>query len=384
MNKKEVAEIKRNFSSKSGYFVINAISTAYIDGHKNIRNINTQSTVTMPSDEFDALSDTLKCVLSTSVGKAFIEYDFPNEAYNENQSQYLLYNVVKTGLQNSEAIADLLGHIAQNLVYESEYSIIIGHATYTVRLKNKNDEFNEDSVDYNFIICAICPSARGCDGFIFNEQSGEISKKDRPSLAIAKKPTDGILYPTFSMRSPDVNHVMYYTKNPKKPNTSVVEDVLGCRFIMSAENERDGFYTTLQNTMGDELGFDMIGAINEKLEEIIELNKNETEVPTVDCEDIKNILMEIGVKEQDIAALPAIYKETIGDNRLTVSNLVDSKTVVSLPDITVNIKNSARDKFKTAVIGGRNVLLIDLDDPYVEINGLSTKIADIKEVATVG
>lgn len=384
MNKKEVAEIKRNFTGKSGYFVINAISTAYIDGHKNIRNINTQATVTMPSDEFETLSDTLKCVLSTSVGKAFIEYDFPNEAYNENEPQYLMYNIVKTGLENASAIADFLNHIAQKLVYDSEYSVVIGHATYTVRLKNKNDDFNEDSVDYNFIIVAICPCARGCDGFIFNEQSGEIAKKDRPSLAIAKKPTDGILYPTFSMRSPDVNHVMYYTKTPKKPNTSVVEDVLGCKFIMSAENEKEEFFTILQDTIGDELGFDMIGAINEKLEEIIELNKNETEVPTIDCADIKNILMEIGVREQDLAPLETIYKENIGENRLTVSNLVDSKTVVSLPDITVNIKNSARDKFKTAVIGGRNVLLIDLDDPYVEINGLSTKIADIREVETIG
>ena len=176
---------------------------------------------------------------------------------------------------------------------------------------------------------------------------------------------------------------LYRKLTGKKPNTSVVEDVLGCKFVMSAETEKEGFFTVLQDTIGDDFGFDMIGAINEKLEEILEENKNETEVPTIGSNDIKEILMEIGVKEKDVAPLTEIYSQNIGENRLTVSNLVDSKTVVSLPDITVNIKNSARDKFKTAVIGGRTVLIIDLDDPYVEINGLSTKIAEIKEEMTV-
>ncbi|GHU54892.1 hypothetical protein FACS1894132_10200 [Clostridia bacterium] len=376
MNKKEVAELKRNFNDKSGYFTLNCISTAYIDGHKDILNINTRSTVAMPSDEFESLSEILKCVLSTSIGKALIEYDFPNETYEEGQPQSLLYKIVETKLQSAEAIYNFLKQIADKLYYEFCYSVIIGYCTYTVRQKNKNDEYNEEDEEYNFIVTAICPAQRGCDGFIFNEDENEIAKKTKPSLAISKKPTDGLLYPTFSMRSPDVNHVMYYTKTPKKPNTSMVEDVLGCRYVMSAETEKEEFYSVLQNTLDDDLDFGLITTINEKLEEIIELNKNDTEPPTIDAAEIKNILSEIGVKDEKMAALTAIYEETLGENRLTVSNLVESRTVVSLPDITVNIKNSAKDKLRTAVIGGRSVLLIDLDDPYVEINGLSTKIVE--------
>ncbi|MDR0918591.1 MAG: DUF4317 domain-containing protein [Oscillospiraceae bacterium] len=376
MNKKEVAEIKRNFNDKSGYFTMNAITTAYIDGHKEILNINTRPTTVMPSDEFEVLSETLKCVLSTSIGKAFVEYDFPKEAYEAGAAQDVLYKVVITKLKDAEAIYNLLKKISDNLVYEYCYSVVIGYCTYTVRQKNKNDEYNDDNEEYDFILTAICPAQRGCDGFIFNEDENEIAKKSKPSLAISKKPTDGFLYPTFSMRSPDVNHIMYFTKTPKKPNISMVENVLQCNYTMSAENEKEEFYNVLQNVLDEDLDFGLITTVNEKLEEIIEINKNETEPPTIDSNEIKNILSEIGVKEDNLKALSTIYEETLGDNRLTVSNLVESKTIVTLPDITVNIKNTAKDKFRTAVIDGRTVLLIDLDDPYVEINGLSTKIVD--------
>jgi hypothetical protein len=170
---------------------------------------------------------------------------------------------------------------------------------------------------------------------------------------------------------------MYFTKTPKKPNISMVQDVLGCQYIMSPETEKSEFYNVLQNVLEEDLDYMTITTINEKLQEIVDENKNETEVPTLDSSEIKNILAEIGVDEKKINAVEAVYEDKLGkDTRLTVSNLVEPKTVVTLPDITVNIKNSAKDKFRTAVIDGRTCLLIDLDDPYVEIHGLSTKIGE--------
>ena len=40
----------------------------------------------------------------------------------------------------------------------------------------------------------------------------------------------------------------------------------------------------------------------------------------------------------------------------------------------MHIKPGATDKVRTSVIGGRHCLLIDLDDPCVEINGLTAKL----------
>ena len=69
------------------------------------------------------------------------------------------------------------------------------------------------------------------------------------------------------------------------------------------------------------------------------------------------------------------------------ANLVETKTVLTSPGITVNIKPSAADKVRTSVVGGRRCLLIDLDDPTIEINGLPVRLeekANDAETVTVG
>ena len=59
-----------------------------------------------------------------------------------------------------------------------------------------------------------------------------------------------------------------------------------------------------------------------------------------------------------------------------VNNLIDSKTTISLDGITVSIGKDATDKVRTQCVNGRRYLLIDLDDPAVEINGLTARIAE--------
>lgn len=75
MNKKETAEIKKNFSDKSGFFIMEKILTAFVDSEKNVRYNHVNSCLTMPEEEHEVYSETLKKVLNTNVGKAFVEYD---------------------------------------------------------------------------------------------------------------------------------------------------------------------------------------------------------------------------------------------------------------------------------------------------------------------
>ena len=70
MNKKETAEIKKNFSDKSGFFIMERVLTAFIDAEKNLRYHNVSSCLTMPVEEHDVYDETLKKVLNTNVGKA--------------------------------------------------------------------------------------------------------------------------------------------------------------------------------------------------------------------------------------------------------------------------------------------------------------------------
>lgn len=376
MNKKETAEIKKNFSDKSGFFIMEKILTAFVDSEKNVRYNHVNSCLTMPEEEHEVYSETLKKVLNTNVGKAFVEYEFPNEAYEEGKSQDILYKLLKSELRDEQACEDFVNHIADNLVYAGNYALITAYCCYTVRRKDKNDDFadGEDEI-YRYILTAVCPVNTGSDGFVFDSFNNEIVKKLNTELIISKAPTDGFLYPVFSNRSPDVNHVMYYSKKVNDPNISMVENVLGCTFVMSAENEKANFQTILKSVVGEDLDYMVIKSVNEKIQEVVEENKDDTDKTVIDESKLKNILSDIGVPQERVKMVEPVYEKVCGNAVLTASNLIENKTVMTTAGITVNIKPDASDKVRTSVIDGRRCLLIDIDDPTIEINGLPVTLS---------
>ena len=376
MNKKETAEIKKNFSDKSGFFIMERVLTGFIDAEKNLRCHTVNSCLTMPVEEHDVYDETLKKVLNTNVGKSFLEYEFPNEAYEEGKPQEILYSLLKSELKDETVCENFLNHIANNIAYEGPFAVITAYCVYTIRRKDKNDEFaeGEDEI-YRYLLTAICPVNTGSDGFVFDSFNNEISKKINTELIISKAPSDGFLYPVFSNRSPDVNHVMYYTRSASKPNVSVVEDVLGCTFVMSAENEKSSFQSILKSVVGDDLDYMVIKSVNEKLQEVADENKDDTDRTVLDDIKLRDILTDIGVAQERVDMVEPVFEKVCNKTPLTVSNLVENKTVLAAPGITVNIKPSAADKVRTSVVDGRRCLLIDIDDPTIEINGLPVTLS---------
>jgi len=376
MNKKETSEIKKNFSDKSGFFIMERVLTGFIDAEKNLRCHTVNSCLTMPVEEHDVYDETLKKVLNTNVGKSFLEYEFPNEAYEEGKPQEILYSLLKSELKDETVCENFLNHIANNIAYEGPFAVITAYCVYTIRRKDKNDEFaeGEDEI-YRYLLTAICPVNTGSDGFVFDSFNNEISKKINTELIISKAPSDGFLYPVFSNRSPDVNHVMYYTRSASKPNVSVVEDVLGCTFVMSAENEKSSFQSILKSVVGDDLDYMVIKSVNEKLQEVADENKDDTDRTVLDDIKLRDILTDIGVAQERVDMVEPVFEKVCNKTPLTVSNLVENKTVLAAPGITVNIKPSAADKVRTSVVDGRRCLLIDIDDPTIEINGLPVTLS---------
>ncbi len=376
MNKKEVAEIKKNFTDTSGFFTLNHIVSAYIDPEKNVRCNQNKLYSLIPEDEGAVMLESLKKVLSGSVGKNLVEYGFPRAEYDEEGAQNVLYAAMKGKLEDETANAKLIERIVNNMEYEMAYTLIMGYCSYSIMTRDRNDESYDDATEeYNFIVAAVCPVCTGDDGLMFDSESSTIVKKANLDLIISRAPTDGFLYPVFSDRAPDVNHVMYYTKTPKKPNISVVEDVLGCSFVMTCQSEKETFKEVLTDVVGDELSYTLITQVNETLRDIVAKSKNETELPLIDDNKLHSILFDAGVSSEKLDALPAVYKEKVGDaDGLTVENLIENKTVLELPEITVNISRDATDKVRTSVIDGRRCLIIDMDDPSISINGLVTSV----------
>lgn len=375
MNKKELAEIKKNFTDTSGYFTLNRVVTVYIDSQKNVRCKTNQLYSLIPEEEGSVFMESLSKIFRGSLGKGLLEYSFPNEEYEEDGAQKILYDAMKTKLTDEVIVDKLIARIINGLAYESAYTIILGHCSYSIMTKDKNDDDLDSSADeYNFITAAVCPANTNDDGLMFDSDENKIVKKANTELIISREPTDGFFFPVFSDRAPDVNSVMYFTKSPKKPNISFINDVLGCEFVMSATGEKKTFQTVLNDVVGDELNYTVITQVNEKIRELVADSKNETELPVLDGRKMYNILSDSGVSDEKLQALPAVYKNKVGDGVLTATNLVENKTTLSTPEITVNISKNATDKVRTTVVDGRRCLIIDLDDPAIQINGITTRI----------
>lgn len=155
MNKKEVAEIKKNFTDNSGFFTLNHIVSAYVDPQKNVRCKDNRLYALIPEDESAVILETLKKVLSGSVGKNLTEYAFPREEYEQDGAQNVLYAALKGKLEDETANDKLITRIIDNMEYEMAYTLIMGYCTYSIM--TKGESYDEDGDEYNFIVAAVCP-----------------------------------------------------------------------------------------------------------------------------------------------------------------------------------------------------------------------------------
>lgn len=385
MNKKEINEIKKNLDKDSGFFTINHVVTACVDAEKKIKCMTNQMNNLIAEDESELIVAYLKKILSGSIGKNLLEYHFPNDAYLEGGAQLFMNEVLRSKLTDEELVQKYIDRIIEKMEYLSTYTIFTAHCTYAVKNKNKNldDDIGGDSdTNYNFIITAICPVNLRIDGLIYDEQANSIAKKETADR-IVDPPTDGFLFPLFSDRQSDINGVLYYSKNAKKPNSSIVEELLGCEYSMSGVSEKATFHAIMNNVCGDELDLKVINTVNSKIQDIIDRNAHETEIPTVNSKDISNILWESGISQQKLEHLPKVYETALGEKELTCANLVDKKTVLTVPGVTVNISKDGMERVHTQTVGGRKCLVIELDEDKMSVNGLETTLEQAKQEQTV-
>lgn len=377
MNKKELSEIKKQFKTDNPKFVINRIANAYISVNGGIRDtkyFKIQNFALMPEIECDFYLQNCKKTLGGQLGKGLVEYAFPTEAYEEDGGQKKLYDLLKTRLEDEAEVESYITYLVQSLNYPTNFYITIAHCSYSIPTKDKNDEEQEDYDDgemYEFLLISINMSSLTDIGLYYNEKEEVVEKKLNTDMQIVKAPCDGILFPVFNDRTTDVNNVLYFTKTPKAPNEDIIMTVLGCEFNLSSEEEQLKFAKILTETLEDDLNYELINNIHENIRDVIKVGELETEMPTLNKNEIKKILERSGVAEEKLEDFDSIYEQELGELELKPVNMIDSnKLGIKIPDITVNVKASASDKVSTQIVNGKKCLVVEIDDS-LEVNGLA-------------
>ncbi len=217
------------------------------------------------------------------------------------------------------------------------------------------------------------PAVQTNIGLYYNRDTNEVERKVNSEMEIRPNPDDAILYPCFSERAADVNHVLYHAKNVKSLNPFLIEDVLDCTMSMSPLDEESGFSQMLIGMFEDRINAEVLTSIHENIYDSIAESEEDPSELTYSKSDVKKLLEFSGADEVSMSHFDEVYSKVLADQPLKAVNMTNlDKMAIKVPDVTIQVKNGGDTKVKMEMINGRKCLVIEMDDS-IEINGIEMK-----------
>ena len=185
-------------------------------------------------------------------------------------------------------------------------------------------------------------------------------------------PQLGFLFPAFNDRSTDLHSTLYYSKDSDDLHDAFIEQMLGCPLPLPAGYQKESFQTIIKETLGDACDYETVKTIHENLSELIEEHKDEPEPLVLDKYQVRNLLENSGIKEEQLAAFDQSFDETAGEKAsIYASNIANTRAFeVKTPDVIIKVNPDRTDLIETREIDGRQCLVIAIDGG-VEVNGIA-------------
>lgn len=372
MNKKEVTEIKKQFTPSN--CAITRICGCYVDGEKEKKTELREAFLSLPEDEMFKYFDIFRKTLSGTVGKNLLNMEFPLETEAEGGTQEFLLKLRSSRLTDDELLEQFYDKVIEAYDYGENYLILLIHAAYDIPGKSSDGSEMFDASDevYDYILCSICPVKLSKPALSYHAE--ENSFHDRIRDWIVEMPDVGFLFPAFNDRSTDIHNLLYYSKNAEQLQANLAEQLLGCVLPLSAGGQKETFRALIEETLGDECEYEIVKNIHENLNELIEQNADNPEPLSLDKAEVKYLLAKSGVEEEKLENFEQQYSAAAGEHTsLLASNVADTKKFeIKTPDITIHVKPECAALVETRVIDGRNCIVIGVDD-RVEINGITAR-----------
>ncbi len=369
MNKKEISEIKKQFSPAN--CSITRICGCYVDGEKNKKTELKEAFLSLSEEEMFKYFEIFKKTLSGTIGKNLINMEFPLEQEQEGGTQEFLLRLKNSKLQDDELTEAFYDKIIENYDYGENYYIILIHAVYDIPGKSSDGQEMFDASDeiYEHILCSICPVKLSKAGLCYNAETNSI--EDRIRDWIVEMPDLGFLFPVFNDRSTDIHGILYYTKNAEELRSTFVDELFGCSTPLSAGGQRDSFNALVEDTLGEDCAYDTVINIHERLTELVEAQKDEPEPVVLTKSEVKRLFEDCGVEEEKLESFDEQYEIAAGEKAaLMASNLTNTRRFeIKTPDVVIHVQPDRADLVETRVIDGRRCLVIPMED-NVEVNGI--------------
>ena len=369
MNKKEISEIKKQFTPAN--CAITRICGCYVDGEKNKKTKLKEAFLSLSEEEAFKYFEIFRKTLSGTIGKNLINMEFPLEQEKEGGAQEFLLRLRASKLQDDALVDEFYDRVIDSYDYGENYYIILIHAVYDIPGKSSDglEMFDASDEIYDHILCSICPVKLSKAGLCYNAETNHI--EDRIRDWIVEMPDLGFLFPVFNDRSADIHGILYYSKNAEQLRSTFVDQLFGCEVPLSAGGQRDTFNTLVEETLGDDCAYDTVMNIHEKLNEWVESQKDSPDPAILTKPEVKRLFEECGVEEEKLEDFDARYEATAGeDASLMAANITNTRRMeIKTPDVVIHVDPDRAELVETRVIDGRRCLVIPMED-NVEINGI--------------
>lgn len=375
MNKKEISEIKKQFTPDR--CSITRICGCYVDGEKNKKTELKEAFLSLSEEESFKYFEIFKKTLSGTIGKNLINMEFPLEQEKEGGTQEFLMKLRGSKLQDDALIEEFYDKIIQSYDYGENYYIILIHAVYDIpgRSSDGMDMFDASDEIYDHILCSICPVKLSKAGLCYNAETNHI--EDRIRDWIVEMPDLGFLFPVFNDRSTDIHGLLYYSKNAEQLRSTFVDELFGCVTPLSAGGQRDSFNALVEETLGEDCAYDTVMNIHEKLNEWVESQKDAPEPAVLTKPEVKRLFEECGVEEEKLETLDSCYEATAGENTaLMASNITNTRRMeIKTPDVVIHVEPDRAELIETKIVDGRKCLVIPMEGD-IEVNGIHVSFSE--------
>lgn len=377
MNKKEIAEIKRQFDADR--CSITKICGCYVNHDKQIKTELEQAFLALPQEEMFKYFNIFKSTLSGTLGKNLINMEFPLYTEEEGGTQEFLMRLRGSALKDMDLVHEFYQKIIDNYNYGENYYIILVHAAYDVPGRARDGMEMDDASDtvYSHILCSICPVNLAKSALCYNEERNSIEERIRDWVVDA--PAHGFLFPAFNDRATDIHGLLYYSKNPETLQLEFIDQMLGCAQPLTSKGQKEAFHTIIEETLGENCDFTTVKSIHENLQEIMMENQDSPAPVQFEKNDVKRLLEASGASDEQLEEFDSCFEESVDEKAVfAAANVVNTRSFdIKTPDVTVKVSPDKTHLIETRVIDGRTCLVIELSEA-VEVNGinLSSLITD--------
>lgn len=375
MNKKEISEIKKQFTPEN--CAITRLCGCYVDGEKNKKTEMKEAFLSLPEEEIFKYFEIFRKTLSGTVGKNLINMEFPLDTEMPGGTQEFLMKLKNSRLTDETLLEAFYDRMIETFGYGENYLILLVHGAYDIPGKASDNEEMFDASDevYEYLLCAVCPVNLSKAGLSYDAETNRFGTRNRDWMV--EMPLTGFLFPAFQDRSTDLHSMLYYSKNPEELKEDFVDRMFGCRVPLSAGGQKETFNAMIEDTLEEECTFEVVRNLHEKLHELVEERKDEPEPVTLDKAEVKHLLAASGVQQEKLQELEEHFEETAGEkSSFLAANVMNArKFEIKTPDVVIQVNPERSDLVETRMIDGRQCLVIAVDD-RVEVNGISAKILE--------